>query len=923
MTTVEDSYRKRIEFDSVAHGSHCVDCYPGACPYRVYVKDGKIIREEVTGTLPTFEEGVPDMNPLGCQKGAAWSQQLDSEDRLLHPMRRVGERGSGQWERITWDEALGEIANSIVDAIEEDGPESIIHEGTPEVVVAPAVHRFMRTIGGVITDINGSINDLALGHHLTFGRFYPIGSNDDIFHSELLILWHTNPAYTCIPFFHYLSESRYHGGEIVLFSPDVSPSHSHVDYHVPVEWGSDPALALSMCQVILEEGLADEDFIKTQTDLSLLIRKDRGTFLRESELREGGDKELFYHLVKLNSGFELKEASKTELLTSKVAELTGSYKVKLIDGSEVEVEPLYEKIKRTLNEEYTPEMTQSITTVNPDLLRQLSRKVATKKTKILMGMGACKAYHSDLYQRTMNLLLGISGNWGKKGTGINCWAIGLFDGQTSTMVKERPGVAGADDVFTSMAEVEKAMMDQDPSLDEVLASIELWRQMAASGGRAMFPAFFLWYFHEGHRERWNNKTFNDPKMIKSFDDYLNEAIGKGWYDGLVKPGPETNLRVLIECGSNMLRRTRGGRRVVIDSLFNKLKLIVTVDVRMSVTGLNSDILLPAAQHYEKVNFHLPSPSMLILQLSDKAAEPPGEAKDEWEIFAALSLKISQVAAERGLEKFDEGKDLFGQEISKSYAKLWDNFTLNGYLLNYEDVGNEMVRDTAYSGTLPEATTLETLRKDGWIKFKEWGISPMAKGQSSPFPENETHSPFRDHIERGTPYPTLTRRAQFLIEHDWFFDAGEDIPVHKSPPLMGGDHYFKMSGGHNRWSIHAMNMGNKWLLETHRGEPHAVMHPNDAKELGISDNDFIEVSNDVGEYKVRVKLSSSQRPSGLTIYNGWDSHMFKNHDGSNEVEPGMVKWLNMAGGYGHLRYAPMEWQPAPVDRPIYVSIKKAG
>ena len=166
-------------------------------------------------------------------------------------------------------------------------------------------------------------------------------------------------------------------------------------------------------------------------------------------------------------------------------------------------------------------------------------------------------------------------------------------------------------------------------------------------------------------------------------------------------------------------------------------------------------------------------------------------------------------------------------------------------------------------------------------------------------------------------------AQFLIEHPWFVEAGEDLPVHKDPPKMGGDYPFKMTGGHNRWSIHSMNMGNPVLLQTHRGEPHAVMHPEDAGRLGIRDGGLARVFNDVGEYTVRIKTSPTQRPFGLSVYNGWDGFMFRGHKGSNEVEPGMVKWLNMAGGYGHLRYAPMEWQPIPVDRPIFVDVEAVG
>ena len=59
----EDRYRQRWRWDSVAWGSHCVDCYPSNCPFRVFVRDGKVVREEQAGAFPTIELGVPDMNP--------------------------------------------------------------------------------------------------------------------------------------------------------------------------------------------------------------------------------------------------------------------------------------------------------------------------------------------------------------------------------------------------------------------------------------------------------------------------------------------------------------------------------------------------------------------------------------------------------------------------------------------------------------------------------------------------------------------------------------------------------------------------------------------------------------------------------------------------------------------------------------------
>ncbi|MFQ5382446.1 MAG: molybdopterin-dependent oxidoreductase, partial [Dehalococcoidia bacterium] len=186
-TRVGDLYRDRWKWDEVYWGTHCVDCYPGDCPVRVYVRDGLVWREEQSGTLQTVEEGVPDFNPMGCQKGASWSLSLYGPDRVFYPLKRAGERGEGKWNRIGWDEAFTEIAEALVDAIEDHGAQSIVHEGGPEPAGALALSRFMSAIGGHSYDGHGSFNDFSAGLHLTFGKFSPVSSADDWFKSELVL----------------------------------------------------------------------------------------------------------------------------------------------------------------------------------------------------------------------------------------------------------------------------------------------------------------------------------------------------------------------------------------------------------------------------------------------------------------------------------------------------------------------------------------------------------------------------------------------------------------------------------------------------------------------------------------------------------------------------------------------------------------
>ena len=914
----EHAYREQLRWDEVRWGTHCVDCYPGNCPMRVYVRDGKVVREEQAGTFPVIEKGVPDFNPMGCQKGVAWSQTLYGQERVLHPLRRVGERGEGKWEEVSWDEALKDVADGLLDAIEEVGPESIITVmGAEGGTWTGAGHgRLMGMLGGLTTDVNAEINDFSPGLYLTFGKFNLCSSLDDGFHTELLLIFGANPTYTVIATSHYTAEARYQGMEVVLFAPDCSPSHMHADSYVPVGPGTDSAWALGMSQVIIDEGIYNAQFVKEQTDLPLLIRLDTKRFLRECDLREDGSDEQFYAWD--TSGRGLTPAPKGTLRWGRVKPaLEGRWRVHLKDGSRVTVAPAFVLLRDHLNKNYKPEKAAKICGVHPDAIRTLARKVAKKRTQAWAGGTAIKYYHSDLMVRSVTLLLGLTGNWGRKGTGIGCWSVGLFDGPGIMGQKGEPGIAATRRVLQRHDEVLQAFKALDPTWTDEMAGIEMAQQAASMGVLDMIPPAFFWYYHCGYRERWNRAEWSDPAMTRSFDEYMNEAMEKGWWEGVVRPGPETPPRVLFQSGGNTLRRVRGGGTQLLKHLWPQLSKVVTLDWRMSTTARFSDIVLPVTNQYETPRFHIPSPHMLLLIYSEPAAPPPGEAKSEWEISLLLAKKLEQRAKARRLKEYTDG-----QGNQRRLKGLYDALTLGGKIKTEERAAKEMVRDGVATGALPDDTSLAKLKKDGYRRFTDWGISVLAQNQAGDINPDETFVHSTWHTKKKKPYPTLTRRAQFYIDHPWFLEAGEGFPAHKDNPKMGGDYPFAMTSGHNRWSIHSMNITNRMMLQTHRGRPHLVMSPRDAAERGIEDEEEVRVYNDVGDFLVPVKLSPSVQPGQVICYNGWDPYQFRGWRGPMDVEPGMVKWLHLAGGYGHFRFRPLCWQPVPVDRSVRLEVEAA-
>jgi len=517
-----------------------------------------------------------------------------------------------------------------------------------------------------------------------------------------------------------------------------------------------------MCRVIVDEGLVDEGFAKEQTDLALLVRDDNGRFLRAADLEKNGGDEQFYVL---DASGSIKPAPRATLeLKGIEACLRGESAVKLRTGEQVRVRPAFERLAALL-QEYSPEAVQAACGVHADTIRSLARKIATRRTNILMGLNSCKYYHGDLIERAMCLVLGLTGNWGKKGTGVRSWSTGLFDGPFLFPIKRKPGTEEASLVLRAQRMMIDQQRQKDPTMTEEMAAIELQRQMAMVDRTV--PPVFLWYNSASFRERWNNPEWNDPEMKRTFDEYMKEAIDNRWFLGVDLPRKEKPPRVLIEVGGNTLRRTRGGQDALLGSLWPSLRMIVSIDTRLSTTGMFSDIVLPAAGHYEKLTFQTPTPHTMNLIFSDRAVRPAGEAKPEWDIFRLLSEAVERRAKVRQLAQVVDS----GGRVHR-LDNLGAQYTMNGQMLTEDQVAAEWVADSTVAGTLPEGTTLDSLREKGYVRFKDWGVTPFGIGQASDLKEDETHVAMRWHTEKKLPYPTLTRRAQFYIDHPWFLEAGE-------------------------------------------------------------------------------------------------------------------------------------------------------
>ncbi len=367
----------------------------------------------------------------------------------------------------------------------------------------------------------------------------------------------------------------------------------------------------------------------------------------------------------------------------------------------------------------------------------------------------------------------------------------------------------------------------------------------------------------------------------------------------------------------MLRRTRGGQRQLLRNLWPSLDLIAVLDWKMSTVGLYADLVLPVACEHERFDLHAANSHSWERMLADKIVEPRGESRTDWWIFRELGRMISRRAAERGLETF---ADTHGG--TRSWADVAEKVTLGGKIETEEDVVDEVLRDSVLSGNLPQGTSVASMRRTGWVRPVQLprimtGVTGGDINADGPFVA------YRDHVEAGVPFPTLTGRAQFYVDHPWFIEAGEQLPCHKEPPAAGGDGPLQLTGGHPRWSIHATNSSSQVMLETTRGRPTIHVNSDDAASRGVADGDEVRVFNDVGELRVMARVTPAVRPGQVVLYAAWEQYLYPEWKDVTWVEPGMVKWLHFAGGYGHLGYSDLQWQPQQSDRLYRVDVELAA
>jgi len=235
------------------------DC-PDTCGMLVTVKDGVAVRVQGDPSMP-FTQGTL------CTKVAHYLERTYAPDRVLYPLRRVGRKGEGRFGRISWDEALDEIAARLK-ALAAENPETILplsYAGTMGMVqYASMDRRFFHRLGASLLDRTLCSSAGKMGLKYTLGG--SVGMDPERFaEARLIVLWGANPVVSNLHLWSRVQEAKRRGAKVVVIDPYRSLSAEKAHVHLAPLPGTDGALALAVMHVLVRDGLLDRDYLARHT----------------------------------------------------------------------------------------------------------------------------------------------------------------------------------------------------------------------------------------------------------------------------------------------------------------------------------------------------------------------------------------------------------------------------------------------------------------------------------------------------------------------------------------------------------------------------------------------------------------------------------------------------------------------------------
>lgn len=585
--------------------------------------------------------------------------------------------------------------------------------------------------------------DQAPGHPFVHGLQAADCDFNDLRNSKLIVQVGKNLVENKRPDSHFFIECMERGAKLVTIAPEYSPPATKCDYWIPVRPQSDAALFLGITRVMIEKGWYDAAFVKAFTDFPFLVRKDTAKRLKASDLFPGYKnidiskgvsatiqgltpeqrEELGDHVIHDAKSGTFAAVSRDDVGAVLAARnldpaLEGTWKVKLVDGREVEVSTLFTLYKDVHLKDYDLDTVCEITRAPRDLVLRLAEDLGTiKPVGIHVGEGINHWFHATEVNRATYLPLILTGNIGKPGAGGYTWAgnykSGIFQGSHEV----GPGFKGwvGEDPF-------------HPALDPKAPAKSLPLRVCTQGEE---PAY------------WN---YGDKPLVVD-----TPKAGRKCFTG--KGHMPTPTRFLWFTNVNLINNAKWAYEMI-KNVDPMIECIVSTEIELTGSVEYCDIALAASSWMETQQPEITgSCSNPFLQIWKGGIAPVYDTRDDIRIIAEVSKRL-------GEEIVAEGGDRKYAQMAADYWK----FALEGK--------SEVYIDRLMEGSMPmHGFTYAD------VMAGKYGEPGMALLTYRTYPR----IPFYEQVHESQPFYTPTGRLQAYNDEPEVLEYGENFIVHREGP----------------------------------------------------------------------------------------------------------------------------------------------
>ncbi|MFN8629212.1 MAG: molybdopterin-dependent oxidoreductase [Chloroflexota bacterium] len=422
--------------ETIVRTGHSNNC-DGACGLDVHVRDGQVTlieggafdKTRIDGA-PAQADGVDYANRI-CLRGVSQIQNLYSQDRIKYPYKRSGDRGSGQWEQISWDEAISTIASQFKTVQDKYGKPAVWiapYTGSMAIIegVIGAGFRLASAIGAsggdFVGDNEGDSSTPAGFNYVlvdvtnpaNLGGFFDGHEFTDMLNAKAIFLWSNNIAETSVPDWRTVMDAKANGTKLVVLDPRFTPTAAAADVWVPIRPGTDTALIDGMINYVITNSLFDETYVRSYSVAPFLVDPDTKLFARDPSAK--ADDTGAYLVWDEATG----QTRRVDDAALGKAALLGTHAA---GGKQCRTAL---QVLADAMAKFTPEKVQELTDVPASQVVEVAKIFAeTKPTAVKCGWGLSHWYHGDLTYQALLTLSALTGNIGEHGGGVTTFAGGL------------------------------------------------------------------------------------------------------------------------------------------------------------------------------------------------------------------------------------------------------------------------------------------------------------------------------------------------------------------------------------------------------------------------------------------------------------------------------------------------------------------